>query len=418
MSSTPRVTAATTAAAPPAPGRRPRQPRRLARMLTVMGAAAVLPAAGVLMSAGPASAGVAPGHYITPTSVVAGPGDPMTFRAYTYSSDGRQIDETATTTFELDGTPCNANVCRTDVTGSHTVTAEITGWNPSATVQVLAPDHLGVSPAATQVHAGDTVQYTVSRLTADGTVIDDVTAGATVTMDGAACPQAACLATTTGQHTLTATYTGSVNGAAQSLTGHGSISVLAGPPAHLSITPGINPVVPGAANAFRAEAFDAYWNDLGDVTSSTIFAIGPDGSCQANSCTAAVGGPHTVTGTDGQVAGTASITVLSALSAGQVSTAGSGSRHVVSLPITLGTASSQPVTVYWHTQNGTATAGTDYVGVANGKVTIPAGSKRGAIPVTILQNRAARGSRQFTVILTVADWATISNGTGTITITR
>jgi hypothetical protein len=415
MFSTPRVTAATTTGPQPVPGR---SPRRLARMLTVMAAAAVLPAAGVLLSAGSASAGVAPGHYITPTTVVAGPGDPMTFRAYTYSIDGRQIDETATTTFELDGTPCSANVCSTDVTGSHTVTAEIPGWNPSATVQVLAPDHLAVSPAATQVHAGDTVQYAVSRVTADGTVIDDVTSGTTITMDGAVCPQAACLATTTGQHTITATYTGTVNGDVQALAGNGSISVLAGPAAHLNITPTANPVAPGAAGAFHAEAFDAYWNDLGDVTSSTTFAIAPDGSCQANSCTAAAGGPHTVTGTDGQVTGTASITVLPALSAGQVTTTGSGKRHVVSLPITLSTASSQPVTVYWHTRNGTATAGTDYVGVSNGKVTIPAGSKRGTIPVTILQNRAGRGSKQFTVILTTPDWATIGKGTGTITITR
>jgi hypothetical protein len=415
MSSTPRVTAATTAGAQPAPGRRP---RRLARVLTVMGAAAVLPAAGVLMSAGPAAAGVAPGHYITPTSVVAGPGDPMTFRAYTYSIDGRQIDETTATTFVLDGTPCNANVCSTDSTGSHTVTAEIPGWNPSATVQVLAPDHLAISPAATQVHAGDTVQYTVSRVTADGTVIDDVTAGTTISMDGVVCPGAACLATTMGQHTLTATDTSTVNGDVEVLAGHGTMSVLPGPPAHLNLTPGVNPVAPGAANAFHAEAFDAYWNDLGDVTSSTTFAIAPDGSCQANSCAAAAGGPHTVTGTDGQVTGTASITVLSSLSAGQVSTTGTGRRHVVSLPITLSAASSQPVTVYWHTKNGTATAGTDYVGVSNGKVTIPAGSKRGTIPVTILQNRAGRGSRQFTVIVTIADWATISHGTGTITITR
>lgn len=392
--------------------------RRLARMLAVLGTAAI-PAAGVLTFASPAFAGGAPppGHYITPTSVVTGPGDPMSFRAYTYSIDGKLIDETAGTTFVLDGQPCNANVCSTDAPGSHAVTAEIPGWNPTATVTVLAPDHLAISPGDTQAQAGDTVNYTVSRVTADGTVIDDVTAGATVTIDGTPCPNAACLATTAGQHTVTASYSGQVNGTTQSWTGGGTISVLPGPLAHLTLTPGTNPVAPGVADSFHAEAYDAGWNDLGDVTGNTTFAIAPDGSCQANACTAAIGGPHTVTATDGQVTATANITVLPALKAGSVSTTGSGSSHVVSLPLRLSAASSQPVTVYWHTQDGTAAAGTDYTAVSNGVVTIPAGSVHGRIRVTILQDPAAETSEQFTVVLDAAQWAKVSKNTGTITIT-
>lgn len=390
---------------------------QLARMLAVLGMAAI-PAAGVFTFAGPAfaSGSPPPGHYITPTSVVTGPGDPMTFHAYTYSIDGKLIDETAGTTFELDGQVCNANVCSTDVPGSHTVTAEIPGWNPTATVTVLAPDHLAISPGSTQAQAGETVNYTVSRVTADGTVIDDVTAGATVSLDGAVCPGAACLATTAGQHTVTASYSGQVNGTTQSWTGTGAISVLTGPTAHISLTPGVNPVAPGVADSFHAEAYDAGWNDLGDVTAQTAFTITPDGSCQANACTAAIGGPHTVTATDGQVTATASLTVLPALKAGTVSTTGSGAMHSVYLPLRLSAASSQPVTVYWRTQDGTATAGADYGPVPGGLATIPAGSTHGRIRVTIFQDPTAETSEQFTVVLYAANWASISKNTGTITI--
>lgn len=395
------------------------RPRRLARKLAAVGAIAAIPAAGVFTLAGPASASGSPppGHYITPTSLVTGPGDPMTFRAYTYSLNGQLIDETAGTAFVLDGQPCNANVCSTDVPGTHTVTAEIPGWNPTATVTVLAPDHLAISPGDTQVTAGDTVNYTVSRVTADGTLLDNVTAGATVSLDGTACPNAACLATTVGQHTVTATYTGQVNGTTQSWTGSSTISVLPGAPAHLSLTPAVNPVAPGAADSFHAEAYDAGWNDLGDVTGNTTFSIAPDGSCQANACTAAKGGPHTVTASYGQVTATASLTVLPALRAGSVKTTGSGSRHVVYLPLTLSAVSSQPVTVYWHTKNGTATSGTDYSAVSGGTVTIPAGSTRGKIPVTILHDPATETSEQFTVVIDAANWASVSKNTGVVTIT-
>jgi len=418
MRFTPRRAAAAEAIADGQPITKGR-PRRLARKLAAMGATAAAPAVGVLTFAGPAfaSGSPPPGHYITPTSVVTGPGDPMTFHAYTYSNDGKLIDETAGTTFVLDGQICNANVCSTDVPGTHTVTAEIPGWNPTATVTGLAPDHLAISPGYTQVTAGGTVNFTVSRVTADGTVIDDVTAGATVTLDGTACPNAVCLATTAGQHTVTATYTGQVNGSTRSWTGGGAISVLPGAPAQLSLTPAANPVAPGAADSFHAEAYDAEGNDLGDVTGSTTLSIAPDGSCQANACTAAVGGPHTVTATYGQATATATLTVLPALKAGSVKTTGSGSRHVVYLPLTLSTASSQPITVYWHTHDGTATSGTDYSAVSGGRVTIPAGSTRGKIPVTILHDPAAETSEQFTVVIDAANWASVSKKTGTITIT-
>ncbi len=49
---------------------------------------------------------------------------------------------------------------------------------------------------------------------------------------------------------------------------------------------------------------------------------------------------------------------------------------VVNVPITLAGPVSQPITVYYSTTDGTAKAGVDYVGQANGHVTIGAGNTR------------------------------------------
>src|SRR5207247_3716903 len=50
-------------------------------------------------------------------------------------------------------------------------------------------------------------------------------------------------------------------------------------------------------------------NSLGSVTANTTFTIAPDGSCTGATCTASVGGAHTVTGTDAGKTGTATLTV-------------------------------------------------------------------------------------------------------------
>jgi hypothetical protein len=81
---------------------------------------------------------------------------------------------------------------------------------------------------------------------------------------------------------------------------------------HLVLSPGSATVVPGTAEVYRAEGFDALGRDLGDVTAATTFTISPDGSCSGSSCSAAVAGPHTVTGADGSASGTASLTVTTA----------------------------------------------------------------------------------------------------------
>jgi hypothetical protein len=78
---------------------------------------------------------------------------------------------------------------------------------------------------------------------------------------------------------------------------------------HLVVSPSSATVVAGGSQAFTAEGFDAFGNDLGDVTGATVFTGSAGLACTAASCTSSVAGTHTVTGTDGSATGTASVTV-------------------------------------------------------------------------------------------------------------
>jgi hypothetical protein len=66
---------------------------------------------------------------------------------------------------------------------------------------------------------------------------------------------------------------------------------------HIVIAPSHATIEPGGSQAYTAEAFDTDGHSMGKVTGDTNFSIGPDGSCQGNTCTAKQTGAHTVTGT-------------------------------------------------------------------------------------------------------------------------
>ncbi|MGH2828887.1 MAG: hypothetical protein ACRDJM_00230, partial [Actinomycetota bacterium] len=61
---------------------------------------------------------------------------------------------------------------------------------------------------------------------------------------------------------------------------------------------------------YTTTAADQYGNPLGNVTPTTTFSIGPDGSCAGATCTATVAGAHTVTGINGAASATASLSVI------------------------------------------------------------------------------------------------------------
>lgn len=77
----------------------------------------------------------------------------------------------------------------------------------------------------------------------------------------------------------------------------------------LRLAPSAATVIYGASQTYTAEGFDAHANDVGDVTSATMFAIAAEGPCAAAACTPAGVGTHTVTGTDGGSSGSATLNV-------------------------------------------------------------------------------------------------------------
>jgi len=90
---------------------------------------------------------------------------------------------------------------------------------------------------------------------------------------------------------------------------------------------------------------------------------------------------------------------------------------VLNFPVTLSIAApAGGVTLTYSTANGTATAGSDYVAVAAGSVTIPAGALTGSLPVTINGDTVVEPDETLTVAINGATNATLGtvSATGTI----
>ncbi len=76
----------------------------------------------------------------------------------------------------------------------------------------------------------------------------------------------------------------------------------------------------------------------------------------------------------------------------------------------------QAITVYYTTNDGTATSGVDYLGQTNGHVIIGAGESSADIPITILADVA--GHRNSTFTITIWQWidSAVVFATATVTI--
>ena len=121
----------------------------------------------------------------------------------------------------------------------------------------------------------------------------------------------------------------------------------------------------------------------------------------------AVDGPKKLAGSGVRSAGSFVLRVQQfgpAISIGDASTTeGVSGTKSLSVPVTFSEASPSAVSVNFATPSGTATAGSDFT-ARTGTVTIPAGSKSGAILVPILGDTVREASEQFSV--------TISNPVG------
>lgn len=84
--------------------------------------------------------------------------------------------------------------------------------------------------------------------------------------------------------------------------------------------------------------------------------------------------------------------------------------------ITLSAATAEPVTVAWDTADGTATAGTDYVSVAGGMLTLPPGATTAALTVSVSGERVFEADEWFAVNLRSPNNAIVTDATGIATI--
>ena len=82
-----------------------------------------------------------------------------------------------------------------------------------------------------------------------------------------------------------------------------------GPLDRIVISPAAKTIAAGGSQAYTAEGFDAGGHSLGDVTPDTTFTIDTATACAAHTCSSTTVGDHTVTGTDGSVSATATLTV-------------------------------------------------------------------------------------------------------------
>ena len=94
----------------------------------------------------------------------------------------------------------------------------------------------------------------------------------------------------------------------------------------------------------------------------------------------------------------------------------------ITFAVTLTSAATEDVILTYSTVNGTAAAGSDFVGVSNGQATIRAGSTSVTIPIDLLNDTIAENAEAFTLRLDSARLAatgtplTIADATGTGTI--
>ncbi|HZN70309.1 MAG TPA: Calx-beta domain-containing protein [Micromonosporaceae bacterium] len=72
-----------------------------------------------------------------------------------------------------------------------------------------------------------------------------------------------------------------------------------------------------------------------------------------------------------------------------------------------------PIQVDWSTEDITAKAGVDYVGVPSGRAEFPADVKTATVTIETLEQREATQSKTFRVILSV-NGAVVGSGVGTI----
>ncbi len=206
---------------------------------------------------------------------------------------------------------CHGSSCTAAEPVRHTVVARVAGRAGTLTavleVQAKPAASLRLDPSEAVIAVGAGQQYRVEALAADGTSLGDVSRAASLSIDrDGSCGRSGCTARRPGTYRVQASMPGTL------ASGEAVLHVQRGEPAILELEPASVAVAVGSAQAFRARAWDAAGNFLGDVTRQTVFSVGPDGSCDGPTCTPAAAGRHTVTGRTvvGSAQRTAALTVV------------------------------------------------------------------------------------------------------------
>ena len=289
--------------------------------------------------------------------------------------------------------------------GSSTITASATGLTSAAqseTVNAAALDHIVIAPKTATVTAGVGQAYTAAAFDQFNNSLGSVTGSTTFTISpNGSCTGSTCQATAPGTHTVTGTNAGKSDTA--------TLTVSAGGPASITISPTSSSVQAGVLQTYTVNATDQFGNPLGDVTAQTTFSISPSGTCTANQCTATITGSYQVTATDGTATAHASLTIKAA-----------GLDHIVISPAdaTIPSGGSQSYTsegfdVYGNSR-GDLTSGTTFSITPNGSCTANVCSASISGSHTV---RGVRGSKSATAILHVSlggtAWITISPSAST-----
>ena len=265
---------------------------------------------------------------VSPATATAAAGNGQAYTDQAYDEYGNSFgDETSASTFSVQSGTCTANVCTsTMATPAGTYETVTSSWKWSQYFSALTgtaqltivpgPAHSLALTGPASTTAGAAVTITARAADAYGNDIGDVSGQASfsIALDGS-CQANACTPTKAGDHTITATYQGA--------SGTLRLVVTAGPVASLQLAPANATITVGGSQAYSAEGFDQYGNDVGDVTAATTFTLAGS-PCSGNVCTPANASPNAleVNGTYQGAGGKTSLVVRPvAVTVDQVTTA-------------------------------------------------------------------------------------------------
>jgi uncharacterized repeat protein (TIGR01451 family) len=249
---------------------------------------------------------------LAPASATVTAGDAITYTVTATDTTGNGWDATGEAGYEITvgaGGDWVGNAYTTAVAGTWTVTGTVNGVPGTATLVVEhgSAASVALTPGSATISAGQSISYTLTAQDGYGNGWD-VTSSGTYTISAGA-----------GGSWLDNAYTSQVAGT-WTVTGTADVlsdtATLMVGPAQLDdivISPDAAEIAAGDVQTYTAEAFDAFGNSHGDVTTDTVFSIveaGHGGYWTDNVYTSLNPGDWTVQGVYSDTTDTALLTVL------------------------------------------------------------------------------------------------------------